>query len=131
MKRWDERSELKITERLFLRVFLIFVVIHASCKHALRKGSTIKRSVDDLELCSARKRYQDHWIFVILICQPDLFLMSTRVLAMFLRCWNAWDGTHQKTVDPSFKPACFIRSTWVMWRPPFRLESTSPNHQLP
>ena len=54
----------------------------------------------------------------------DLFLMSTRVLAIFLRCWNAWDGTHQKTVDPSFKSACFIRSTWVMWRPPFRLEST-------
>ena len=59
-----------------------------------------------------------------MICQPDLFLMSTRVLAMFLRCWNAWDGTHQKIVDFSFKPACFIRSTWVMWPLPFRLEST-------
>ena len=59
-----------------------------------------------------------------MICQPDLFLMSSRVLAMFLRCWNAWDGTHQKIVDFSFKPACFIRSTWVMWPLPFRLEST-------
>ena len=43
MKRWDERRKLKITERLFLRVVLIFVVIHSTCKHALRKGSTIKR----------------------------------------------------------------------------------------
>ena len=49
MKRWDKGSELRITERLSLRVFL-FVVIHSTCKHALRKESTIKRSVDDLEL---------------------------------------------------------------------------------
>ena len=26
--------------------------------------------------------------------QPNLFFMTTRVLAMFLRCWNPWDGTH-------------------------------------
>ena len=49
MKRWDKGSELRITERLSLPVFL-FVVIHSTCKHALRKGSTIKLSVDDLEL---------------------------------------------------------------------------------
>ena len=49
MKRWDKGSELRITERLSLRVFL-FVVIHLTCTHVLRKESTIKRSVDDLEL---------------------------------------------------------------------------------
>ena len=48
---WSDgtKSELRITERLSLPVFL-FVVIHSTCKHALRKGSTIKLSVDDLEL---------------------------------------------------------------------------------
>ena len=48
-------SELRITERLSLRVFL-FVVIHSTCKHALRKESTIKRSVDDLELFDDQRR---------------------------------------------------------------------------
>ena len=48
---WSDgtKSELRITERLSLPVFL-FVVIHSTRKHALRKGSTIKLSVDDLEL---------------------------------------------------------------------------------
>ena len=55
MKRWDKGSELRITERLSLRVFL-FVVIHSTCKHALRKESTIKRSVDDLELFDDQRR---------------------------------------------------------------------------
>ena len=51
MKRWDKGSELRITERLSSRVFFFFfVVIHSTCKHAPRKESTIKRSVDDLEL---------------------------------------------------------------------------------
>ena len=45
-----EANSVRITERLFLRVVLIFAVIHSPCKHALRKESTIKRSVDDLEL---------------------------------------------------------------------------------
>ena len=30
--------------------FLFFAVIHPTCKHALGKESTIKRSFDDLEL---------------------------------------------------------------------------------
>ena len=34
-------------QRLSLPVFL-FVVIHSKCKHALRKESTIKHSVDEL-----------------------------------------------------------------------------------
>ena len=55
MKRWDKDSELRITERLSLGVFL-FVVIHSTCKHALRKESTIKRSVDDLELFDDQRR---------------------------------------------------------------------------
>ena len=72
MKRWDKGGELRITERLSLRVFLFFIylfilllllllllllislllfaVILSTCKHALPKESTIKRSVDDLEL---------------------------------------------------------------------------------
>ena len=70
MKRWDKGGELRITERLSLRVFsffiylfilllllllllislLLFAVIFSTCKHALQKESTIKRSVDDLEL---------------------------------------------------------------------------------
>ena len=71
MKRWDKGGELRITERLSLRVFLFFIylfillllllllllislllfaVILSTYKHALQKESTIKRSVDDLEL---------------------------------------------------------------------------------
>ena len=53
-------SELRITERLSLRVFFVFVlfcfcffffaVIHPTCRHILRKESTIKYSVDALEV---------------------------------------------------------------------------------
>ena len=58
MKRCDKGGELRITERLSLRVFLLllllllllFAVILSTCKNALQKESTIKRSVDDLEL---------------------------------------------------------------------------------
>ena len=57
MKRWDKGSELRIAERLSLRVFFFFfAVIHPTCKHALRKESTIKRSVDDLELFDDQRR---------------------------------------------------------------------------
>lgn len=45
-----EANSVRITERLSLRVVLIFAVIHCPRKHALRKESMIKRSVDDLEL---------------------------------------------------------------------------------
>ena len=55
MKRWDKESDLRVTERLSLRVFF-FAVIHPSCKHALRKESTIKRSVDNLELFDDQRR---------------------------------------------------------------------------
>ena len=51
----EERTEL-ITERLSLRVVLIFVVIHSPCKHALRKELAMKRSVDDLELSDGQRR---------------------------------------------------------------------------
>ena len=58
--RWlrsDDRSELmRITKTLSLWVVLIFVVIHSPCNHALRKKSTIKRSVDDLELFDGQYR---------------------------------------------------------------------------
>ena len=47
---------MKITKRLSLRVVLIFSVIHSPCKHALRRKSTIKRSVDDLELFNGQQR---------------------------------------------------------------------------
>ena len=56
MKRCDKGGELRITEKLSLRVLLLllllllFAVILSTCKHALQKESTIKRSVDDLEL---------------------------------------------------------------------------------
>ena len=56
LKQWDKGSELsRVTERLSLPVFFfvclfVFAVIHSTCKHALRKESTIKCSVDDLEL---------------------------------------------------------------------------------
>ena len=56
MKRWDKESDLRVTERLSLRVFFFFAVIHPSCKHALRKESTIKRSVDNLELFDDQHR---------------------------------------------------------------------------
>ena len=41
---------------IFASVFLIFAVIHPTCKHALRKESTIKRSVDDLKLFDDQRR---------------------------------------------------------------------------
>ena len=56
MKRWDDRSEMRITERLSLRMVLIFNVIHSPCKHPLWKESTIKRTVDDLELYDGQRR---------------------------------------------------------------------------
>ena len=60
MKRWDKGSKLRITERLSLRVCVcvcVFLpVIHHTCKHALRKELTIKRSVDDLELSDDQRR---------------------------------------------------------------------------
>ena len=76
MKRWDKGSELRITERLSLRdfyfylfiiiiIYFFFAVILSTCKHALRKESTIKRSVDDLELFDDQR--QDHLIFVIIV----------------------------------------------------------------
>ena len=40
---------------IFASVFF-FAVIHPSCKHALRKESTIKRSVDNLELFDDQRR---------------------------------------------------------------------------
>ena len=54
---WDKGSELRIAERLSLRVFLFFFFFffffcrHTShiIKQALREDSTIKRSVEDLE----------------------------------------------------------------------------------
>ena len=36
--------------------FFFFAVIHPTCKHALRKESTIKRSVDYLELFDDQRR---------------------------------------------------------------------------
>ena len=57
MKRWDKESDLRVTERLSLPLlFFFFAVIHPSCKHALRKESTIKRSVDNLELVDDQRR---------------------------------------------------------------------------
>ena len=56
MKRWDKGSELRITERLSLRLFLFFAVIYSTCKHALRKESTIKAPVDGLELFDDQRR---------------------------------------------------------------------------
>ena len=51
----ETEHEARITERLSLRVFL-FVVIHSTCKHALQRELTIKRSVDDLELFDDQRR---------------------------------------------------------------------------
>ena len=58
MKRWDKGGELRITERLSLGVFLsfFFAAIHPTIKHAPMKESTIKRSVDDLELFDDQRR---------------------------------------------------------------------------
>ena len=36
--------------------FFFFAVIHPTCKHALRKESTIKDPVDDLELFDDKRR---------------------------------------------------------------------------
>ena len=66
MKRPDKGRELRIMERLSLRAcFFFFAVIHPTFKHALRKGSTIKRSVDDLGLFDGQ--CQDYFIFVITV----------------------------------------------------------------
>ena len=39
-----------------LFVCFFFAVIHPTCKHVLRKESTIKRSVDDLEIFDDQRR---------------------------------------------------------------------------
>ena len=49
MKQLDKGSKVRITERLSLRVFFL-TIIRPKCKQALRKESTIKRSLNDLEL---------------------------------------------------------------------------------
>ena len=56
-RQWSDgtKSELRITVRLSLPVFL-FVIIHSTLKHALRKESTIKRSVDESELFDEQRR---------------------------------------------------------------------------
>ena len=42
---------------IFASVFcFVFVVMHPTCKHTLRKESTIKCSVDDLELFDDQRR---------------------------------------------------------------------------
>ena len=41
---------------LFVCLFVFFAVIHPTCKHVLRKESTIKRSVDDLEIFDDQRR---------------------------------------------------------------------------
>ena len=54
-----EAMGLRITERLSLRVFFFFfffAAVHPTFKHAPRKESTIKRSVDDLELFDHQRR---------------------------------------------------------------------------
>ena len=52
-----EAMGLRITERLSLRVFFFFfAAVHPTFKHAPRKESTIKRSVDDLELFDDQRR---------------------------------------------------------------------------
>ena len=51
----DHKAMGRITERLSLRMFF-FAVIHPTCKHALRKESTVKDPVDDLELCDDQRR---------------------------------------------------------------------------
>ena len=56
MKRWDKGSELRIMERLSLRVFFFFAAIHLTFKHVSCKESTIKRSVDDLEFVVDQRR---------------------------------------------------------------------------
>ena len=50
---------------IIIIIYLFFAVILSTCKHALRKESTIKRSVDDLEIFDDQR--QDHLIFVIIV----------------------------------------------------------------
>ena len=62
MKRWDGIGQRQRTEDhgkvifAFLFVCLFFAVIHPTCKQALPKESTIKRSKDDLELFDDQRR---------------------------------------------------------------------------
>ena len=60
LRDWDKGCELRITERLS-------AAIHPTSKHAPRKESTIKRSVDDLELFDDQRRKSARiiWFFVI------------------------------------------------------------------
>ena len=50
---------------IIIIIYLFFAVILSTCKHALRKESTFKHSVDDLELFDDQR--QDHLIFVIIV----------------------------------------------------------------
>ena len=55
MKRWDKGSKFEDHGKVIFASFFL-AVIHHTCKHALRKESTIKRSVDDLELFDDHRR---------------------------------------------------------------------------
>ena len=50
---------------IIIIIYLFFAVILSTCKHALRKESTFKHAVDDLELFDDQR--QDHLIFVIIV----------------------------------------------------------------
>ena len=47
---WAESLKGYLCRCFFFVCLFVFAVIHSTCKHALRKESTIKCSVDDLEL---------------------------------------------------------------------------------
>ena len=138
MKRWDKGSELRIKERLSLRLLFFFAVIHPTFKHAPWKESTIKRSVDDLERFDDQHRKSaGYLIFVITVewispvkhrVQKNEECISSEIweIAVFLYNWlvSPWElpnklaleklNRRQQLLDREANPKviCYRRNLW-------------------
>ena len=60
-----QRQQTEDHRKVIFASMFFFAIIHPKFKHALRKESTIKRSVDNLGLFDDQR--QDHLIFVITV----------------------------------------------------------------
>ena len=97
---WGSRNGYRCGFFLFF-----FAVIHPTCKHALRKESAIKRSVDDLELFDDQRRKSTRIIW---------FLSSPRSGFHHISPVNALVPTFEKlqssfTTDLYYHECCLIK----------------------
>ena len=127
MKRWDESRKLKITERLFLRVVLIFVVIHSTFRMHFEKG----RRLNVGTLVSAEKVPES-----LDFCHHDLsarFILNENSsfshVSPMLECLG-WDSPKDRRLLLQASMFYKIYMGDEATPSPTRV-NRSPNHQLP